>query len=176
MTSHHRLGELLHEGERTGLRFVRDLSHSPDRVWRALTESDQLRHWMPVDLVGPRKAGAAITVPFWADVADKYEIADAVLPGEILVWEPPRIFSWRWDTDTLIFELHPTDTGTRLEFTTWIGGGPPVNLVAAGYHVCLDQLTRLVDDGSAPPFIDQSPSGYEVLYAESFGMDISAPE
>ena len=172
MTEHLRLGELIHDGDRTGLRFVRDLAHQPERVWRALTDSDQLRHWMPVDIVGPREVGAVVTAPFWPEVAAKYEIADAELPGTILVWDPPRTFSWQWDTDTLTFELHPTDSGTRLEFTTWIGGGPPVNLVAAGYQVCFDQLTQLVKNGTAPPFIDQSPAEYETIYASKFKMDI----
>jgi uncharacterized protein YndB with AHSA1/START domain len=166
-----RLGELIHDGDQTGLRFVRELAHGPERVWSALTESDQLRYWFPVDIVGPREAGAAVIAPFWPDVAAKYEITDAEFPGEILIWDPPRTFSWRWDTDTLTFELEPTERGTRLVFTTWIGGGPPVNMVAAGFQVCFDQLTALVRDGEAPRFIDQDPTGYQAIYATEFGME-----
>jgi hypothetical protein len=54
-------GELLREGDRPGLRYVRHYPHPVDRVWRAITESDQLRHWMPCDIVGDRAAGSAIT-------------------------------------------------------------------------------------------------------------------
>lgn len=165
MTPRHPLGRLLRDGDRVGLRFERDLAHPPERVWRALTESDDLRHWMPCDIVGRREAGAAIRLPFWPDVAAKHQIEDADLPGRILTWDPPHTFAWRWDTDDLIFELTPTATGTRLVFTTWIGRTPGVELTAAGYHVCFDQLVTLLDDGSAPPFVDVDPSPYEALYA-----------
>ncbi|MDO9173662.1 MAG: SRPBCC domain-containing protein, partial [Actinomycetota bacterium] len=84
MTPDHPLGEVLRDGDTFGLRYERTLRHSPERVWRALTESDQLQHWLPVDIVGERREGAEITAPFWQAVVDKYEIADATLPGRIL--------------------------------------------------------------------------------------------
>ena len=166
MTVDHPLGEVLRDGDTIGLRYVRQLAHPPERVWRAITESDQLRHWLPTDIVGERRAGASIQLPFWPDLVDKYEIADDTLTGRILTWDPPRTFSWMWDRDTLIFELHPTDTGTRLVFTTWVVDTTAgVDKTAAGYHVCLDQLALLVDTGSAPRFVDQDPTGYEVTYS-----------
>ena len=48
-------GELIREGERAGLRYVRRYPHPAERVWRAITESDQLRYWMPCDIVGERR-------------------------------------------------------------------------------------------------------------------------
>ena len=60
----------------------------------------------------------------------------------------------------------PTDTGTRLVFTTWVVDTTAgVHRTAAGYHVCLDQLVSLLDTDNPPPFIDQDPSPYEVLSA-----------
>ena len=41
-----RLGTLLPDG---GLQYVRRLAHSPEKVWRALTEGEQLAHWFPAD-------------------------------------------------------------------------------------------------------------------------------
>ena len=171
MNATHPLGEILRDGDRVGLRYERHLAHPPERLWRALTESEDLRHWMPVDLVGPREEGAEISVPFWPDVAAKHGIEEPSLPGRILTWDPPRTFSWMWDTDTLLFELDPTDTGTRLVFTTWIVTTPGYDLTAAGYHVCLDQLVELVDRGTAPPFVDTDPTMYELAYRELFGAD-----
>jgi uncharacterized protein YndB with AHSA1/START domain len=152
-----RLGKLVRDGDRIGLRFERELAHSPERVWQAITESDQLRHWMPCTIDGPREAGAEVSVPFAPDVVTKYEIAEPVMSGRIVTWDPPRAFSWMWDTDTLIFELTSVPSGTRLVLTTWITQGPSLDQIAAGYHVCLDQLERLVDTDSPPPFIDQEP-------------------
>jgi uncharacterized protein YndB with AHSA1/START domain len=166
MTPDHPLGEVLRDGDTMGLRFERRLAHPPERVWRALTESDQLRHWMPVDIVGERREGAEIELPFWPDVVDKYTIEDTTLPGRILTWDPPSTFAWKWDTDTLIFELHPIDIGTRLVLTTWVvDTSAGVHKTAAGYHVCLDQLVALVDTDDPPPFIDGDPAPYEQQYA-----------
>ena len=70
-----------------------------------------------------------------------------------------------WDRDTLIFELHPADGGTRLVFTTWVVDTTAgVHRTAAGYHVCLDQLVALVDTDDPAPFIDQDPTAYEATY------------
>jgi hypothetical protein len=46
------MGEVLRDGERIGLRFVRRFAHPLERVWSAITESDQLQFWMPCDIVG----------------------------------------------------------------------------------------------------------------------------
>ncbi len=164
MTAKDRLGQLVRDGDRLGLRFERTFRHAPERVWRALTESDQLQHWMPCNIVGPRRAGAEVDVPFWPEVAAKYEIPDPTLPGRILVWDPPHTFSWMWDTDTLTFELESTSDGTHLVFTTWITQGPTVDQIAAGYHVCFEQLERLVDTDVPPRFIDQDAEAYTDLY------------
>jgi uncharacterized protein YndB with AHSA1/START domain len=171
MTADQPLGEVVHDGDTIGLRFERQLHHSPERVWRALTESDQLQHWMPVDIVGERRAGADIQAPFWPAVVEKYQITDPTLPGRILTWDPPRTFSWMWDRDTLVFELHPTDGGTRLVFTTWVVDTTAgVHRTAAGYHVCLDQLIELVDTDAPGPFVDRDPAPYEERYATIVGV------
>ena len=165
MKATHPLGEVLRDGDTIGLRYERRLAHPPERVWRALTESDQLQHWFPTDIVGERREGAPLQLPFWPPVVEKHEIADHTLSGRILTWDPPRTFAWMWDRDTLIFELHPIDIGTRLVFTTWVVDTTAgVHRTAAGYHVCLDQLVSLVDTDDPPPFIDQETAGYEALY------------
>src|SRR3954447_12743839 len=46
-----------HQG-RWRLRFERRLAHPPERVWRAITEPDDLRAWFPFDIEGDRAAGA----------------------------------------------------------------------------------------------------------------------
>lgn len=167
MTITHPLGEIVRDTNgRVALRFERNLSHPPERVWRALTESDQLRHWMPCDVVGPREEGAELEVRFWDDVVAMHGIEESVLPGRILTWDPPRRLVWEWDDEILTFVLEPRAGGTRLMFTVHIGSrAPGAELVAAGYHVCLDQLVALVDTGEAPPFLEADSTPYVTLYA-----------
>jgi uncharacterized protein YndB with AHSA1/START domain len=151
-----RMGEILRDGDRVGLRFRRRLRHDPDKVWRALTESEHLRYWMPCDVVGERRAGADITLPFWPEHVEAYNIDEPVLRGRIIAWEPPRRFEWTWGGDVLRFELEATDDGTHLTFTTWLEDGDPEAAAntAGGYHVCLDHLERLLDGGAGAKLTD----------------------
>lgn len=173
-----RLGTVLRDGQRIGLRYVRHLAHPPEKVWRALTESDQLRHWFPADIVGERKNGAELRLPFWPDHVEAYGIETPVVPGRIHAWDPPRLFEWSWDTDHLRWELAPEGGGTILTFTTWIGeplahgpdGSPDdvtgVSRAGAGYHVCLDYLEVLLDEGTARPLVEADASALEAAYRE----------
>ncbi|MGW5386731.1 SRPBCC domain-containing protein [Nocardia sp. NPDC003963] len=154
-----RLGEVLRDGERVGTRYERDLAHPPEKVWRALTESDHLRHWFPADIIGERRAGAAVRFRFWPESVDDaaaepaaagIDTEDPELPGRILAWEPPRLFEFLWDDEHLLFEIVPRGAGSRLLCTVWFGTPGPhgISGTAAGYHVCLDELVNLLDTGS----------------------------
>lgn len=166
-----RLGSVLRDGNRYGLRYERQLAHPPEKVWRALTESDSLRHWMPADIIGDRRAGAAIRLPFWPDHVERYDIPpeQATMSGQIRVWEPLRTFEYTWAADVLRWELIPTDDGgTTLVFTTWLGEPDqyPPHTVAAGYHACLDQLAELLDSGTVrTPLVDVPVADLETRYA-----------
>jgi uncharacterized protein YndB with AHSA1/START domain len=174
----HPLGQVVRDPDGTSLHFERHLDHGPERVWRALTESDELRHWMPCDIVGPREAGAELMVPFWDDVAAKYSIEDPVLTGRILEWDPYRRFVWEWDDELLSYQLEPAPGGTRLTLVVRLGNntleGPGADGAGAGYHVCLDQLCALVETGDPPAFIDADPTRYEALYAALVQADDAA--
>jgi len=164
----HPLGQIKRGSDGVSLHFERHLSHPPERVWRALTASDQLRHWMPCDIVGPREAGADVVVPFWDDVAAKYSIEDPVLTGRIITWDPYRTFAWQWDDELLTYELEPSPAGTRLTLVVRLGTkGPGADKVGAGYHTCLDHLVALVETDDSPLFIDADPGPYEIMYAAS---------
>ena len=162
-----RMGDVLRDGDRVGLRFERRLRHLPDKVWRALTESEHRALWMPTDIVGERRAGASIDLPFWPEVMAKYSVEAPSLSGEILVWDPPRTFEWTWDTDHLRWELEPIEEGTLLRFTTWFGdpaSGSPQT--AAGYHICLDHLIELLDTGTGHSVADADTAAWESRYGE----------
>ncbi len=164
------LGRVSQERGAWILRFERSLSHPPEKVWRALTESEHLQYWMPADIVGERAEGAAIELPFWPAHVQKYGLDEAPLTGEIRVWDPPRVFEWTWETDVLRFELEPVEGGTVLHFTTWLGPSDEAAAnTAAGYHACLDHLLELLDTGAAPPLAEADVHDLEVAYGEAVG-------
>jgi uncharacterized protein YndB with AHSA1/START domain len=159
-----RMGTVLSAGDTWTLRYERRIDHPVDKVWRAITEREHLQHWLPCDVVGERTEGAALELVFWPGYVERYAIEQPVLTGRITVWQPPEVFEWWWDHDRLRWELEATATGTNLTFTTWIGDPAIGAESAAGYHVCLDRLQRLLDTGQAAPLEDH-PVELEVQYA-----------
>ena len=51
------------DGERWTLILVRELRHSPERVWQALTDPAHLREWAPFDADG--SLGTVLGTSFW---------------------------------------------------------------------------------------------------------------
>ncbi|MFI5716114.1 SRPBCC domain-containing protein [Nocardia sp. NPDC051750] len=103
-------------------------------MWRALTESEHLRHWLPADIVGERCAGAEIQLPFWPESVDRagaeleqagVDLDDPVLTGRILTWDPPRLFEFLWEDEHLRFDLEPDRAGTRLVCAVRLGAPGP---------------------------------------------------
>ena len=179
-----RLGQVLREADRVALRYERLLPHPPEKVWRAITESENLRHWFPADIVGERRAGARVSMPFWPESVEQApaEMAaagidpdDPTLPGEIRSWSPPRLFELIWGDsdgthDVLRFELQPESDSTRLVFTTWLGEPGPAGHAGtgAGYHLCLDKLEVLLDPGFVEPADHAHPDVLQARYAALF--------
>jgi uncharacterized protein YndB with AHSA1/START domain len=93
--------------------FEFDLHHSPEKVWRALTDPVLLAEWLLPVLDLELEPGAAFTFkaqpqPGW----------DGIVNCRFLEIEANRKLSYRWavsDMDTVVtFTLTPTASGTRL--------------------------------------------------------------
>ena len=161
----HPMATVDREGDTYVVRFERHLAHPREKVWRAITESEHLVQWLPCDMIGERRAGAAIELPFRPDLVEKHGIETPTLGGRIDVWDPPAVFEWWWSSDRLRWELDEADGGTHLRFTTWLGADSPnPSDTAAGYHVCLANLRSLLDTGSAPPLVDADTTELEKEY------------
>ncbi|WP_306368428.1 SRPBCC domain-containing protein [Nocardiopsis sp. CC223A] len=148
------------------LRFRRRFAHDRWQVWRAITESEHLAHWLPCDIVGERRAGAAIELPFWR--TETGEEDGAPLHGEIRVWDPPSVFEWTWDGDVLRWELAEADGGTLMTFTTLTVPDPEGAAgTATGFHVCLEYLEALLDTGATDHMAEPDSAPLRKLYGEA---------
>src|SRR5215470_13835899 len=100
------------EGEKWGLILVRELRHSPEKVWQALTDPAQLREWAPFDADGNLStAGATVkltTVGAPAPHVSETKVTRAVAP---------EVLEYNWGTFDMRWQLEPTAGGTRL--TLW---------------------------------------------------------
>jgi uncharacterized protein YndB with AHSA1/START domain len=120
------------EGEKWTLILVRELRHSPEKVWQAITEPAHLREWAPFD--ADRSLATVGTVQLtW--------MGGSPTPVETKVMraDPPKVLEYgdaRW-------ELEASGGGTRL--TLWHKiDRRYISMGAAGWHISLDVLDRLL--------------------------------
>ena len=92
-------------------RFERRLPHPPEKVWRALTDPEELACWFPASLDGPLERGAELRFVFRDGKEPSKE-------GIVTEHEPPRLLEYTMGHETLRFELSPIGGGTLLVFTT----------------------------------------------------------
>jgi uncharacterized protein YndB with AHSA1/START domain len=162
-------GEFQTTGDQATLVFQRRLAHSVAKVWRALTEAEHLEAWFPCSIEGERTAGSALQFSF-------REMPDLKLEGEVLAWDPPHRFEFKWGPDLLRFELEPDGDGCVLTLTDIfeeIGKGARD---AAGWHVCLENLVDALDGRQPRP--DRTSGDYwrtvNARYQELFGPEASS--
>ena len=126
------------EGEAWTLVLVRDLSHPPGEVWRALTDPAALREWAPFDAdrnLGKTGAATLTTVGAPQPHVSQTEVKRA---------EEPRLLEFSWGGQDLRWELEPLAGGTRLTLWHTIDRRY-ISMGAAGWHICLDVLARFLD-------------------------------
>lgn len=119
-------------GEKWTLILTRELRHSPDKVWRALTDPAQLRGWAPFDVDGSLDNVGSTVKLTW--VGNPTPIETKVTRADF-----PTVLEYgdqRW-------ELEAFGGGTRL--TLWSNIDRRfVAWGAAGWHIGLDVLDRLL--------------------------------
>jgi len=154
------------DGEKWTLILVRELRHSPEKVWQALTDSAHLREWAPFDADGSLGTVGMVNLT-WVGTRQVSET-------KVTRVEPPKVLEYgdiRW-------ELEASGSGTRL--TLWHSIDRRfISWGAAGWHICFDVLDRFLGGtpigrmvgGDAMKF-----SGWQRLnaeYAKQFGTETS---
>ncbi len=126
------------DGEKWTLVLVRELRHSPERVWQALTDPAHLREWAPFDADG-NLGTAGSTVKLTAVGAPTKPVSET----RVTRAEAPEVLEYNWGGQNLRWELEPLGNGTRL--TLWHNiDGRFIAWGAAGWHICFDVLDRLL--------------------------------
>ena len=125
------------DGDSWTLVLVRELRHPPDKVWRALTEPEQLSQWAPFD--ADRSLGGVGPVKLTTVGAPSAMVSDS----QVKRAEAPRLLEYTWGERDLRWELEPTGGGTRLTLWHNIDRGF-IAMGAAGWHVCFDVLDHLL--------------------------------
>jgi uncharacterized protein YndB with AHSA1/START domain len=129
------------EDGRVELRYERTFPHPREKVWRALTESAELRRWFVEILDYDRSTltftpGAKLTF-----VAGEFPAGH----GEVLACDPPALLEYTWDGETLRWELTPVDMGCGLVFTNTVADPGTAGAVDAGWDLGLKRLSDALD-------------------------------
>jgi uncharacterized protein YndB with AHSA1/START domain len=150
------------DGDRWTVVFVKDLGHTPDKVWAALTQPDQLTRWAP--FTSDRGLGslgeATLTM---LDAGDIGELP----PAQVTRADRPTLLEYDWGEDRLRWELAPTPAGTRLTLRHTVSDLDVGAKVAAGWHLCILVADRLLEGSPIEPIRGQDAMrfGWENLRA-----------
>jgi hypothetical protein len=153
------------EGDKWTLILVRELRHSPEKVWQALTDPAQLREWAPFVVDGSLgTVGAKVQLTWVGNPTPQQTTVTRADAPELLEFNDIR------------WELEPLGSGTRL--TLWhnidrrfIAWG------AAGWHISFDVLGRLLAGEPIVPIAGADAmrsAGWQRLVAEygkQFGVE-----
>ncbi len=155
-------------GEKWALILVRELRHPPEKVWQALIDPAQLREWAPFVVDGSLGTVGTTVNLTWMGTPKPLETT-------VTRADAPTLLEYgdiRW-------ELEALGGGTRLTLRASIDRRF-ISMGAAGWHICLDVLDRLVGGnpigriagGEAVKF-----GGWQRLnaeYAKQFGIEAPA--
>lgn len=124
------------------LRYERRLSHPVDRVWRALTEPDEVVMWLGELELEPVAGGTAVI--HWLNTPPD----NAVARGTVRAYEPRQVLELDTDVHGILrWELAPDGDATRLTFTaTYPRKDDETRLsLLAGWHIHLDHLADALE-------------------------------
>lgn len=126
------------DGAKWTLVLVRELRHSREKVWQALTDPKHLHEWAPFDADGSLgEAGARVKLTTVG--APTLHVTET----EVLQADAPNTLVYNWSGFNMQWKLEALVGGTRLTLWTNIGR-PFIAMGAAGWHICFDVLDRLL--------------------------------
>src|ERR1700675_3350570 len=153
------------DAEKWTLILVRELRHSPEKVWQALTDPAHLREWAPYEADGNLGTVGTRVNLTWVGTAQVSET-------RVTLADAPHVLEYHdigWD-------LEAFGGGTRL--TLWHSIDRRfISWGAAGWHICFDVLERLLSGTPIGHFVGVDAMKFEgwqrlcAEYAEQFGAE-----
>ena len=157
------------DGEKWTLILTRELRHSPEKVWQALTDPAHLREWAPFEVDGSLGTAGTTVNLTWVGTPKAFETS-------VTRADAPKVLEYsdmRW-------ALEAFGGGTRL--TLWINIDRRfVAWGAAGWHISFDVLERLLAGdpiGRIAGAEAMKFAGWQRLtaeYAKQFGIEAGPP-
>ena len=162
------------DGEKWTLILNRELRHSPEKVWQAITDPAHLREWAPFD-ADRNLSTVGATVKLTTVGAPALHITETTVTRA----DAPRVLEYKWGGFDMRWELEPLGGGTRLTLWTNIDRRF-ISMGAAGWHICFDVLDHLLSGIPIGRMVGPDAikfGGWQRLnaeYAQQFGVEAPA--
>jgi uncharacterized protein YndB with AHSA1/START domain len=159
------------EGEKWTLILIRELRHSPERVWQALTDPAHLREWAPFEA-----DGSLGTVGTTVKLTTVGAPTPHVTETKVTRADAPKLLVYNWGGNDMRWELEDFGGGTRLTLWTSIPRAY-ISMGAAGWHICFDVLDHLLSGTPIGRIVGPEAmkfGGWQRLnaeYAKQFGIE-----
>ena len=158
------------DGDKWTLVLVRELRHSPAKVWQAITDPVHLREWAPFDANGSL-AAVGTTVKLTTVGAPAPHVTETT----VMRADAPNALEYKWGGFDMRWELEALGQGTRLTLWTNIGRRF-IAMGAAGWHICFDVLDHLLSGNPIGRIVgpEAIKFGWQQLnaeYARQFGIE-----
>ncbi|GAA0700770.1 hypothetical protein GCM10010193_64410 [Kitasatospora atroaurantiaca] len=160
------IGSLEQAGDRWHLRFIRELSHPREKVWRAVTEHEHLARWFPSIITGEWAVGGKL-------VFTDPEGRGPAFEGEVLAYAPPAVLEFSWGLDVIRLELTERDGGCTLVLLDTLEELGKAARDGAGWHECLDLLAVDLDGRGETWSPGQKWAELHPGYVAAFGPEAS---
>ena len=159
------------DGEKWTLILVRELRHSPEKVWQALTDPAHLREWAPFEA-----DGSLGTVGTTVKLTTVGAPTPYVSETKVTRADARKVLEYNWGGGDIRWELEAFGGGTHL--TLWANIDRRfISMGAAGWHICFDVLDHLLSGTpigrTVGPEAMKFP-GWQRLnaeYAKQFGIE-----
>ncbi len=118
---------------RPAVRFTRTYDHPVARVWRFVTDADELAQWFPSRAEIDLRPGGTITFSGDPNMADS--------TGRVIAVDAPRHLSFDWGGDEVHFDREALDGDrTRFTRTNVLVAEDTAARNGAGWELCLAAL------------------------------------
>jgi len=156
--------------EKWTLVLVRELRHSPEKVWQALTDPAHLREWAPFDADGSLDT-VGTRVKLTTVAAPRAQVSETI----VIRADAPEVLEYNWGDHNIRWELEACGDGTRL--TLWHNIDRRfISMGAAGWHICFDVLDHLLGGTPIGRMVGSDAIKYgswqrlNAEYAQQFGI------
>ncbi len=134
----------------------RSFDQVSERIWEAITDSNQVSDWMKAPARVDGHLGGAVFVDF---------TPDEPLSGTICKWDPGVALAYTWGESIVEWRISKNLSGATLHFSH-IGVRPKFLAgLAAGWHAFLDQLDAHLKGETRPDRFSELEARYKAVFA-----------